>query len=628
MANYSLVVDSKFTPFTLEESLKPALLATEMHYDLEDKYNTLADTASGIEGLINPALDAELYERTKQYADDLNAQVELLSKEGLSPNLRRNLGTLKSRFASELAPIKTAYDNREKASKLVRELSIKDPSMIIERDPRTLSLKEFIDNPELDQGRYISGKDLSNRVAQAVQNAKKTIFANRPSAWNSIFGGQYYEKKNITGWTEQEINDAIAGKGPKELRDIVDNVLASSGITEWATPEQLEAARRYSNEGLWSGLGTTDYERIQNRAWTPTPSNAENYGFIPLKGDPFIKDVLVGKDTKESIDNIMQTTAGHPSLKDSVRNNLNSMLSASLSLPTKLSSYGMGMERQYKMDINSDLAKVSPAFKEYASAFNSMQDAYKINHKQGLDKSKLEEDLKKLQNYYTPIINEEIEAIIQQKGKNAVLHSIDELNLNVNNSKEISDLIKSKGLTWGDIINDPENEGSIKISKTANPITGTINVHTLGFSPSIGAYIRISQDQKSSAGLEGTSRGIIPLSDLDPIRAAKVEEMHHNYLKQIEEVKALESLLSDSTEIAKPEHLEEEEWDDLRNNVILYKELIKKTNLTGLEKLQLSNIIKDFNLKRSNINDIDKDILQELNPILNPTSMSTITYKP
>jgi hypothetical protein len=75
MANYSLVVDSKFTPFTLEESLKPALLATEMHYDLEDKYNTLADTASGIEGLINPALDAELYERTKQYADDLNTQV-------------------------------------------------------------------------------------------------------------------------------------------------------------------------------------------------------------------------------------------------------------------------------------------------------------------------------------------------------------------------------------------------------------------------------------------------------------------------------------------------------------------------------------------------------------------------
>lgn len=297
MANYSLVVDSKFTPFTLEESLKPALLATEMHYDLEDKYNTLADTASGIEGLINPALDAELYERTKQYADDLNTQVELLSKEGLSPNLRRNLGTLKSRFASELAPIKTAYDNREKASKLVRELSIKDPSMIIERDPRTLSLKEFIDNPELDQGRYISGKDLSNRVAQAVQNAKKTIFANRPGAWNPIFGGQYYEKKNITGWTEQEINNAIAGKGPKELRDIVDNVLVSSGITEWATPEQLEAARRYSNEGLWSGLGTTDYERIQNR----------DYGTIPNNGG---KNPKQGKDPYDNIQNILRNNSG------------------------------------------------------------------------------------------------------------------------------------------------------------------------------------------------------------------------------------------------------------------------------------------------------------------------------
>lgn len=297
MANYSLVVDSKFTPFTLEESLKPALLATEMHYDLEDKYNTLADTASGIEGLINPALDAELYERTKQYADDLNAQVELLSKEGLSPNLRRNLGTLKSRFASELAPIKTAYDNREKASKLVRELSIKDPSMIIERDPRTLSLKEFIDNPELDQGRYISGKDLSNRVAQAVQNAKKTIFANRPSAWNSIFGDQYYERKNITGWTEQEINDAIAGKGPKELRDIVDNVLASSGVTEWATPEQLEAARRYSNEGLWSGLGTTNYERIQNRDYGTTPNNGG-------------KNPKQGKDPYDNIQNILRNNSG------------------------------------------------------------------------------------------------------------------------------------------------------------------------------------------------------------------------------------------------------------------------------------------------------------------------------
>ena len=41
MANYSLVVNSKFRPFEYQELLAPVLMATQAHHELEDKYAEL-----------------------------------------------------------------------------------------------------------------------------------------------------------------------------------------------------------------------------------------------------------------------------------------------------------------------------------------------------------------------------------------------------------------------------------------------------------------------------------------------------------------------------------------------------------------------------------------------------------
>lgn len=642
MANYSLVVDSKFTPFTLEESLKPALLATEMHYDLEDKYNTLADTASGIEGLINPALDAELYERTKQYADDLNAQVELLSKEGLSPNLRRNLGTLKSRFASELAPIKTAYDNREKASKLVRELSIKDPSMIIERDPRTLSLKEFIDNPELDQGRYISGKDLSSRVAQAVQNAKKTIFANRPSAWNSIFGGQYYEKKNITGWTEQEINDAIAGKGPKELRDIVDNVLASSGITEWATPEQLEAARRYSNEGLWSGLGTTDYERVQNRAGTQKTD--PQLPPLPLsKGSPFVTDVIVSKDAKNDADNIMQKGAEIPTLKNSYKNKLNSVFSytpsykiltrgTSVGIPNIIETNTPGTIEPYTEGLDS-IYRLSPAFQEYTQKYNTLSEKWAKGD--GKIKHEVEKEVKALQKEYRGKVDLEIEEALKSEGKNAVLHTVESFTIPDEYANNLAKIIRSKNLNHYELRSEGKeygNHGSIKLEDTGNPITGDFKINTLNFSPTIEPYVSIIQTTKSSGGVENTYESVIPLENISPEGAIGATNTYIQYLKNTEESKAFNSLLNaiaekkDPKEVQVPKHFTKQQAEDMVSNAKIYLDLMSKIyngiELTPRERQQYLNIYSEYSNRNSAIDDSASSILANMPAVFTSSKLT------
>ena len=46
MANYSLVIDSRFTPFTYQEMLQPIMAAQTAHQEIEDQYTDLATKAN------------------------------------------------------------------------------------------------------------------------------------------------------------------------------------------------------------------------------------------------------------------------------------------------------------------------------------------------------------------------------------------------------------------------------------------------------------------------------------------------------------------------------------------------------------------------------------------------------
>ena len=96
MANYSLVVNSSFKPFSYQEMLSPVLMATQAHQELENQYGELATKANVWEEMANEQTDPYAYKMYKKYANDLEEQAGQLAREGLSAVSRRNMLNMKS----------------------------------------------------------------------------------------------------------------------------------------------------------------------------------------------------------------------------------------------------------------------------------------------------------------------------------------------------------------------------------------------------------------------------------------------------------------------------------------------------------------------------------------------------
>lgn len=168
------VVNSKFTPFSFDEMLKPALMAHQMHQDLEDQYTELSTKANEWENLANEQTNPEAYRRYKTYSDDLKAQADILASRGLTPTSRRTLSQMKARYNSEIEPIKKAYESLQETNAYRDKIKASNPGAIF-TVPKYTSLDYFLNGNTADNS-YINEKDVLNRVASKAQIEGAKIF--------------------------------------------------------------------------------------------------------------------------------------------------------------------------------------------------------------------------------------------------------------------------------------------------------------------------------------------------------------------------------------------------------------------------------------------------------------------
>lgn len=267
MANYSLVIGSKYSPFTFDELLKPALMATQAHMDLEEQYSDLAIKSSIWEEMANKETDPYAYNMYKQYSDDLRAQADILATQGLTPGSRKAMLNMKSRYSKEITPIENAYTRRRELANAQREAKGKDSTMLFDIDASTLSLDDLIKNPELSYRNY-SGAVLASQVGTAAKALAKEMQKN-PREWRSILHNQYYETMMKRGYTPEQVLLASLGdpNAPKDLTNIVEQAIGSSGIKTWGNEDVLRQAYDYAEQGLWESIGDTTYQIQNNKAY-------------------------------------------------------------------------------------------------------------------------------------------------------------------------------------------------------------------------------------------------------------------------------------------------------------------------------------------------------------------------
>ena len=264
MANYNLTISSRFKPFSYQELLAPALMATQAHQDIETQYADLDTKASVWENMANEQTDPYAYKMYKKYSDDLRNAADQLAQSGLSPSSRQNMLKLKARYSQEITPIEQAYAARKEQAKEQQQAMLQDPTLLLSRRAATTSLDDYIRNPQLAYESY-SGKLLTAQAATAAQALAKQMRDN-PRKWRSILGNSYYETMMQRGFTSQDVLNAIqrSPNANKELIKIMDDVVGSSKIANWGDAEALRRAYEYAGQGLWSGVGETQYHMVQN----------------------------------------------------------------------------------------------------------------------------------------------------------------------------------------------------------------------------------------------------------------------------------------------------------------------------------------------------------------------------
>jgi hypothetical protein len=286
MANY-ITIGSRFKPFSYAEMLQPVRSATQAHQELETQYSELASKANVWDNLADAQREPEAYSMYKRYADDLRAQADMLAQQGLTPASRQSLLDMKNRYSSEIIPIEQAYASRKGLIDAQRKHKEQDNTVIFDVDASTLSLDDFIRNPQLTYRPY-SGAMISKQVSNAAHNLAREI-RNNPRQWKKTMEGQYWQTMEQKGYTAQEILLAALNddNAPEPLKKIVEDAIDASDIRSWNNNQALDQAYRYARLGLLDAIGDVRYDVQANRDFIPGSAGSGNT--TPDIGNPFYR---------------------------------------------------------------------------------------------------------------------------------------------------------------------------------------------------------------------------------------------------------------------------------------------------------------------------------------------------
>lgn len=268
MANYSLVVNSKFTPTDYASQLIP------IFSDYGTRWNTKYDKAEQeyldrlvLKQLIEKENDKNLLDKYSDYDVKFNNFLESFNR-GLDNNVEK-LGLEANKLYKEtIVPIEREMVKREKKQEAQRAFKEAHPEVMYDRDFRDVSISEMLENPNLDYKTY-DGSVIKNNITNMVKslgNAYTRIVNNPNSVGKDNIVDQYLLSGIQKGWT---LNEIIQGafnddNAPEALRLIGENVRQQYDYDKLSTELQDFIDNKIA-EGYYLGVGQFDTQWLSNQ---------------------------------------------------------------------------------------------------------------------------------------------------------------------------------------------------------------------------------------------------------------------------------------------------------------------------------------------------------------------------
>lgn len=266
MANYSLVANSQFKARSFDDLLRPYAMYTQEYRAQEDAIADLATKADIWAGLANEQTDPVAYAQYTNYANALKDQAAIIADRGLDPSSRQAMLNLKRRYSSEIVPIEQAYIARKAQAEEQRKALLQNPTLMMSRRADTTSLDRYMENPNLGYESY-SGALLTQQAGQAAAAIAKELRDYGKGKPLDGFTKTWLQQHGYTaGEVAFAINHPNDPRASSVLNTIVNNVMADSGIADWADNKTLNQAYNYARQGLWQAVGQTQVGTYTDQA--------------------------------------------------------------------------------------------------------------------------------------------------------------------------------------------------------------------------------------------------------------------------------------------------------------------------------------------------------------------------
>ena len=239
MANYSLVVNSKFQPFSFDRYLQPYQTYGQNYKEIEEQYTDLSTKAGIWDGLANEQTDPYTYKMYKTYANDLENQASQLASEGLNAVSRKNMLNMRARYSKEIIPIEQAYKARTEEA--AEQYKGRAAGMVYEGDASTASLDRYLNNPSI-RFNQANSQEGFKRVATTASALSKGLRDYR--------NGKRLDPYVKTWLQEHGYKDTDVAKAINDIQRLIngDTDVDTNGVLNSILQDELNV----SGVGKWS----------------------------------------------------------------------------------------------------------------------------------------------------------------------------------------------------------------------------------------------------------------------------------------------------------------------------------------------------------------------------------------
>ncbi len=251
--NYDFVIDSSFTPFTMQEMLVPFAAYKEAYEKDEAAYIDLRKQADKFKYLSETLPEnSEAKQLYEEYANRLNTAAQDFSTHGRGMSNMRDLFNLKADYEGTIGMLDKADTNLQKELELRRQMSAKDPSILWSTPTESLNIDSYLygKRPN-DFG--ISGDALYAAGAQAAQAASKRKFIYNDQ--ETTLGGYFYDIVKKLGYGPEAVAKFRSDmESIPELKAQYDNIVKSYNLENNLTGDSRGAADTQIIRGMIDGM--------------------------------------------------------------------------------------------------------------------------------------------------------------------------------------------------------------------------------------------------------------------------------------------------------------------------------------------------------------------------------------